>query len=131
MKAFVFTILMIAATMNVSTSEQQDTNAPESIGIEVYQKSTPGTNPQERGLSYYEVEAHLYSDSRKVEVNLFNIGNAYVSIVDANGMLVDSIDVSTDMPRTVMLNAAVRGGHYYLIISSSAIYAEGHFSLQT
>lgn len=77
----------------------------------------------------YEVEAHLYSDSRKVEVNLFNIGNAYVSIVDANGMLVDSIDVSTDMPRTVMLNVAVRGGHYYLIISSSAIYAEGHFSL--
>lgn len=73
MKAFVFTILMIAATMNVSTSEQQDTNAPESIGIEVYEKSTPGTNPQERGLSYYEVEAHLYSDSRKVEVNLFNI----------------------------------------------------------
>lgn len=120
---------MIAATMNVSTSEQQDTNAPESIGIEVYEKSTLGTNPQERGLSYYEVEARLYSDSRKVEVNLFNIGNAYVSIVDANGMLVDSIDVSTDMPRTVMLNVAVRGGHYYLIISSSAIYAEGHFSL--
>ena len=129
MKAFVFTILMIAATMNVSTSEQQDTNAPESIGIEVYEKSTLGTNPQERGLSYYEVEAHLYSDSRKVEVNLFNIGNAYVSIVDANGMRVDSIDVSTDMPRTVMLNVAVRGGHYYLIISSSAVYAEGHFSL--
>ena len=129
MKAFVFTILMIAATMNVSTSEQQDTNAPESIGIEVYEKSTLGTNPQERGLSYYEVVAHLYSDSRKVELNLFNIGNAYVSIVDANGMLVDSIDVSTDMPRTVMLNVAVRGGHYYLIISSSAIYAEGHFSL--
>lgn len=46
MKAFVFTILMIAATMNVSTSEQQGTNAPESIGIEVYEKSTPGTNPQ-------------------------------------------------------------------------------------
>lgn len=129
MKTLLFTILLFATTMNVFASEQQDSNAPESIGIEAYKKLTQGTNPQERDLSYYEIEAYLYSESRTVEVNLFNIGDAYVSIIDTNGRLIDSIDIDTDVPNSVMLNVDYGCGNYYLIISSPTIYAEGYFCL--
>ncbi len=130
MKSVVLTILLCAATVYEPASNRHNTdNTPESIGIEVYYKQTCGTNPQERNQSYYELEALLYNESKMVEVSLLNIGDVCVSIVAANGTLIDSKNVCTDYPATVMLNAESGNGICCLMVSSSAIYAEGWFRL--
>lgn len=129
MKNFICTVLLIAATLNVFALEPNDSNPPESIRIEVDKKMTQTTSPQERGLVNSEVEAYLYSDLKYVEVNLYDIDDAYVSIVDANGALIDSVYVDSETPTTIVLNVASGCGDYYLVISSPAIYAEGYFHL--
>lgn len=129
MKHQICTILLIVATLNVFALEQNDSTPPESIRIEVDKKMTQTTSPQERSIENQEIEAYLYSDLKYVEVNLYNIDDAYVSIFNSSGVLVDSAFVDSEMPMTVILNVASGFGDYYLVISSSSIYAVGHFDL--
>lgn len=129
MKHLFSTILLIVATFNVFALEQNDSTPPESIRIEVDKKMTQTTSPQERSLINHEIEAYLYSDLKYVEVNLYNIDDAYVSIFNSSGVLVDSAFVDSEIPMTVILNVESGPGDYYLVISSSSIYAEGHFVL--
>lgn len=129
MKNVICTVLLIATTLNVFALEQNDSNPPESIRIEVDKKMTQTTSPQERGLVGYDIEAYLYSDLKYVEVYLCDIGDAYVSIVDVYGTLVDYVYVDSETPMTIALNVASGCGDYYLVISSPVIYAEGCFHL--
>lgn len=129
MKRLICTVLLIVATFNVFALELNDSTPPESIRIEVDKKMTQTTSPQERSLENYEIEAYLYSDLRYVEVNLYNIDDAYVSIFNSSGVLIDSTFVDSEIPMTVIINVESGPGDYYLVISSSSIYAEGHFQL--
>ncbi|MBQ7967910.1 MAG: hypothetical protein IJ290_08395 [Bacteroidaceae bacterium] len=87
------------------------------------------TDTQERSLHYWELNAYVYPTSGVVEVNLYNIGNVTISLVNADGEVVDSAEVGTNIPSTVTLQVDDSSNIYYIVVTSSTIYAEGCFGI--
>ena len=79
----------------------------------------------ERSIDFITIEAYAYPSQGLVEVVLYNIGNASVRLINANGQVVSSDYVQTDMLTTVYLDASSANGTYYLEIISDSWYAEG------
>ena len=84
---------------------------------------------QERSILYWELNAYVYPTSGVVEVNLYNIGNVTISLVNADGEVVDSAEVDTSIPSTVTLQVDDSSNIYYIVVTSSTIYAEGCFGI--
>ena len=90
------------------------------------QKIQVGTEPNmERSMDYITVEACAYPSQGLVEVKLYNIGNASVSLINSNGQVVSSDYVQTDAPTVVYLDTFYTSGTFYLEIVSDSWYAEG------
>lgn len=90
------------------------------------QKIQVGTGPNmERSMDYITVEACAYPGQGLVEVTLYNIGNASVSLINSNGQVVSSDYVQTDAPTVVYLDTFSTNGTFYLEIVSDTWYAEG------
>lgn len=90
------------------------------------QKIQVGTGPNmERSMDYITVEACAYPSQGLVEVKLYNIGNASVSLINSNGQVVSSDCVLTDAPTVVYLDTFSTSGTFYLEIVSDTWYAEG------
>ncbi len=84
---------------------------------------------QERSILYWEVSAYIYPASGVIEINLYNIGDATVSLVNANGEVVDTAEVETSIPSTVTLQVDGSSNIYYIVATSPKIYAEGSFEI--
>lgn len=90
------------------------------------QKIQVGTGPNmERSIDYMTVEACAYPSQGLVEVSLYNIGNASVSLINSNGQVVSSDYVQTDAPTVVYLDTFSTSGTFYLEVVSDTWYAEG------
>lgn len=90
------------------------------------QKIQVGTGPNmERSIDYMTVEACAYPSQGLVEVSLYNIGNASVSLINSNGQVVSSDYVQTDIPTVVYLDTYSTSGTFYLEVVSDTWYAEG------
>ena len=75
------------------------------------------------------VQAYVYSSAFIVEVELFNIGMATVTITNSYGDIVCCTSANTSLP--VVLNLAIpsEGDTYFIEISSASWYASGSFNL--
>lgn len=84
----------------------------------------PGHNI-ERTMDFTIIEACAYPNQGLVEVTLYNIGNASVSLINSNGQVVSSDYVQTDAPTVVYLDTFSTSGTFYLEVISDTWYAEG------
>ncbi len=108
-------------------AKQMDSETPQKVIVDIYKQYTQ-YSPQERTISSYELDVYTYNVSNIVEVRLYNIGLANISILDNCGLIVDSLDVDTDLP-TILNFDMSEDGNYYIVISSTGIYAEGYFNI--
>ena len=122
--------MLCLATFSAFGQNNGDSETPVPVGITVHVKEAiASTDNQERSLQYWKVSAHVHPVSEEVEVNLYNIGNATISLVNADGEVVDSAEVDTSIPSTVTLQVDESSNIYYIVVTSSTIYAEGSFDI--
>lgn len=130
MKTLFLSVALCLATLYAFGQNSGDSVTPVPVGLTVHgQESITSTDTQERSLHYWEVDAYVHPTSGEVEVNLYNIGNATVSLVNANGKVVDSTEVDTNIPSTVTLQVDGSSNVYYIVVLSPMIYAEGNFEI--
>ena len=130
MKTLFLSAALCLATLCAFGQNNGDTNTPVPVGMTVNEKEIIlSTDTQERSLHYWEVDAYIYPASGEVGVNLYNIGNATVSLVNANGTVVDTTEVDTNIPSTVTLQVDGSSNTYYIVVFSPTIYAEGSFEI--
>lgn len=122
--------MLCLATFSAFGQNSGDSDTPVPVGITVHKKEVMSTtDTQERSLQYWEVSAYVHPVSEEVEVNLYNIGDATVSLVNANGEVVDTAEVDTSIPSTVTLQVDGCSNIYYIVVTSPTIYAEGSFEI--
>lgn len=130
MKTFILSAMLCLATFSAFGQNSGDSDTPVPVGITVHEKEVMSTtDTQERSLQYWEVSAYVHPVSEEVEVNLYNIGDATVSLVNANGEVVDTAEVDTSVPSTVTLQVDGSCNIYYIVVISPTIYAEGSFEI--
>lgn len=130
MKTLFLSAVLCLATLCAFGQNSGDSGTPVPVGITVHeQEAMTSTDTQERSLHYWEVDAYIYPASGEVEINLYNIGNATVSLVNANGKVVDTTEVDTNIPATVTLQTDGSSNTYYIVVFSRSIYAEGSFEI--
>lgn len=130
MKTFILSAMLCFATFGAFGQNSEESEPPVSI-IMMGHTNTNQSNSdnQERSLQYWEVSAYVYPAPGVVEVCLYNIGDATISLVNANGEVVDSTEVGTNIPSTVTLQTDGSSNTYYIVVFSSSIYAEGSFEI--
>lgn len=79
----------------------------------------------ERTINYLIIEGFYDSVSNEIEIELCNIGTAYIYIVDMAGAVVNETIVETDTYTTVTLSSALCAGNFHVVVDSDYIYAEG------
>ena len=85
-----------------------------------------GSGPNmERSIDFITIEACAFPSQGIVEVSLYNIGSASVSLINSNGQVVSSDCVQTDALAVVYLDTFSTSGTFYLEIVSDTWYAEG------
>lgn len=128
MKTFILSAMLCLATFSAFGQNSGESEPPVSI-IMMGHTNTNQSNPdnQERSLHYWELDACVYPTSGIVEVSLYNIGDVTISLVNANGEVVDTADVETSIPSTVTLQTDGSSNIYYIVVISPTIYAEGSF----
>lgn len=84
-----------------------------------------GSGPNmERSIDFITIEACAFPSQGLVEVSLYNIGSASVSLINSNGQVVSSDYVQTDAPTVVYLDTFSTSGTFYLEVISDTWYAE-------
>lgn len=86
-------------------------------------------NENQRNLDPSYINAFLYPNSKDVEVELFNIGDATITILNQWGQVIASDFTTTDIPAIINLNLSSQKGTFCLIVSSSQAFAQGWFVL--
>lgn len=130
MKTIILSAMLCLATLCAFGQNSGDSDAPVAVIMEVHKTITQSTtDTQERSLQYWGMSAYLHHVSEEVEVNLYNIGNATISLVNVDGEVVDSAEVDTSIPSTVTLQMDGSSNIFYIVVTSSTIYAEGSFEI--
>ena len=119
----IFTLLLAGVVSAYGTTNSS--NESNKNSIELKREEGNLTNNRERSVEYSVIEAYLYPGSGIVEVTLFNIGGATVSLIDSNNQIVCLETVETEVATTVYLTAPTVNGTYNIVIASSNWYAEG------
>lgn len=128
MKTLILSAALCLATLCAFGQSNGNSGTPVPIIMQSHENSTISTSDnQERSLYYWDVDAYVYLKDKLVEVNLYNIGEANVSLVNVNGKVVETIDIATDTSTTVTLHVDDSSRIYYIVVSSPVIYAEGSF----
>ena len=130
MKIFILSAVLCLATFTAFGQNSGESGTPVPVIMEEYIKTTQSTtDTQERSLQYWELNAYVFPISGVVEVSLYNIGDVIVSLVNAYGEVIDSTEVSTNIPSTVTLQVDGSSKTYYIVVSSPTIYAEGYIEI--
>ncbi len=95
--------------------------------IDLSKENPHNTGEKERSVA--NVEAFLYTSQNKVEIELFDVGEADITILNSLGHVVSSDVVLANFPTSVTLYIPSDRGLYYIIIDSDEIYAQGCFVL--
>ena len=126
MKKTILTSLLLFAisicNANQSFLTKED---PDKIDLE---KGHPGKE-SEHERTFYALDAYLYKATSIVEVELFNIGTATVTITNSYGDIVCSTSANTSLPVVLSLAIPSEGDTYFIEISSASWYARGFFNL--
>jgi hypothetical protein len=125
MKKYFAIISLLFAGMVSVYGMDNSSNDSEKVIMEIDKTKINWSTDIERSIDFITIEAYAYPSQGLVEVVLYNIGNASVRLINANGQVVSSDYVQTDMLTTVYLDASSANGTYYLEIISDSWYAEG------
>lgn len=125
MKNFIAIISLLLAGVVSAYGTTNGSNESDKDPIELNKEKTNESTGHERSLEYSIIEAYSYSDNEMVEVTLYNIGCATVSLIDSNNQIVCLETVETEVATTVYLTAPTVNGTYNIVIASSTWYAEG------
>lgn len=127
MKKLILTLfLFISATGFIFASKVKISNE-EKVKIELDEDNNKKGHTDER--SALIVQAYVYSSASIVEVELFNIGTATVTITNSYGDIVCSTSANTSLPVVLSLAIPSEGDTYFIEISSASWYASGFFNL--
>lgn len=116
--------LVMASVISVYGMEKFNSESRPIIIDMVTDQIKPGHNI-ERTMDFIIIEACAYPSQGLVEVSLYNIGNASVSLINSKGQVVSSDFVQTDAPIVVYLDTFSASGTFYLEVVSDTWYAEG------
>ena len=119
----IFTLLLAGVVSAYGTTN--GSNESDKEYVELKSMNLSESSDRERSVEYSVIEAYLYPGSGIVEVTLYNIGCATVSLIDSNNQTVCSETVETEVATTVYLTAPTVNGTYNIVIASSNWYAEG------
>ena len=125
MKNFIAFISLLLAGVVSAYGTTNGSNESNKNSIELKREEGNVTNDRERSVEYSVIEAYLYPGSGIVEVTLFNIGGATVSLIDSNNQIVCLETVETEVATTLYLTTPTVNGTYNIVIASSNWYAEG------
>lgn len=125
MKNFIAIISLLLAGIVSAYGANNSSNESDKDPIELDKEKTPISTNRERSVEYSVIEAYLYPGSGIVEVTLYNIGGATVSLIDSNNQIVCLETVETEVATTLYLTAPTVNGTYNIVIASSNWYAEG------
>lgn len=123
-KYFAVISLLLAGMVSIYGMDNNFVDS-EKVIVEIDKTKINWSTGAERSIDFTIIEAYAYPSQGLVEVVLYNIGNASVRLINANGQVVSSDYVQTDMPITIYLNTLSTSGTYYLEIISDIWYAEG------
>ncbi len=126
-KYFTLIILALLASMNFGHAEQQESN--EKSRIEIERQNINTSNPFERSIFTPIINAFLYPETKVVEIELYDLGEATIQIVDSLGNICIEDFTDTYIPATLLYDASNLNGTYYIVISSASCYAGGTFNL--
>lgn len=125
MKKYLAIISLLFAGMVSVYGMDNSSNDSEKVIMEIDKTKINWSTDIERSIDFITIEAYAYPSQGLVEVVLYNIGNASVRLINANGQVVSSDYVQTDTPITIYLDTLSTSGTYYLEIISDTWYAEG------
>ena len=125
MKKYFAIISLLFAGMVSVYGMDNSSNDSEKVIMEIDKTKINWSTDIERSIDFITIEAYAYPSQGLVEVVLYNIGNASVRLINANGQVVSSDYVQTDTPITIYLDTLSTNGTYYLEIISDTWYAEG------
>lgn len=124
-KCFAIFALVMASVISVYGMGKLDSDS-EAVIFDMNKHIMSPTIGTGRSLdTYVVIEACAYPSQGLVEVTLYNIGNASVSLINSNGQVVSSDYVQTDAPTVVYLDTFSTSGTFYLEVISDTWYAEG------
>lgn len=124
-KYFAIFALVFASVISVYGMDKLDSDS-EAVIFDMNKHIMTPTIGTGRSLdAYVVIEACAYPSQGLVEVKLYNIGNASVSLINSNGQVVSSNYVQTDAPTVVYLDTYSTSGTFYLEVVSDTWYAEG------
>lgn len=123
-KYFAIIALVFASVISVYGMGQLDSDS-EAVLFEMNKHIMSPTVGTGRSLDYSVIEACAYPSQELVEVTLYNIGNASVRLINANGQVVSYDYVQTDTPMVVYLDTFSTSGTFYIEVVSDTWYAEG------
>lgn len=124
-KCFAIFALVMASVISVYGMGKLDSDS-EAVIFDMNKHIMSPTIGTGRSLdTYVVIEACAYPSQGLVEVTLYNIGNASVSLINSNGQVVGSDYVQTDAPTVVYLDTFSTSGTFYLEVISDTWYAEG------
>lgn len=127
MKKLILTLFLLISVSGFILASSVNISHEEKEIIELDKGNKDKGSADER--SALIVQAYVYSSASIVEVELFNIGTATVTITNSYGDIVCSTSANTSLP--VVLNLAIpsEGDTYFIEISSANWYASGFFNL--
>lgn len=125
MKKYLAIISLLFAGMVSVYGMDNSSNDSEKVIMEIDRTKINWSTDIERSIDFITIEAYAYPSQGLVEVVLYNIGNASVRLINANGQVVSSDYVQTDAPTVVYLDTFSTNGTFYLEIVSDTWYAEG------
>ena len=125
MKKYLAIISLLFAGMVSVYGMDNSSNDSEKVIMEIDKTKINWSTDIERSIDFITIEASAYPSQGLVEVVLYNIGNASVRLINANGQVVSSDYVQTDTSITIYLDTLSTSGTYYLEIISDTWYAEG------
>ena len=119
-------LLLTITISSVADSENSNSSGLTRIEMDIINATS---NELERSIGIPMIDAVFYSGINLVEVNLYNIGDATVSLVNAKGKVVNSTEVDTSIPSTVTLQMDGSNNVFYIVVLSPMIYAEGSIEI--
>lgn len=125
MKKYFAIISLLFAGMVSVYGMDNNSNDSEKVIMEIDKTKINWSTDIERSIDFITIEAYTHPYQGLVEVVLYNIGNAYVRLINANGQVVSSRSVQTDSPTVVYLDTLSVSGTFYLEVISDTWYAEG------
>ena len=125
MKKYLAIISLLFAGMVSVYGMDNSSNDSEKVIMEIDRTKINWSTDIERSIDFITIEAYAYPSQGLVEIVLYNIGNASVRLINANGQVVSSDYVQTDAPTVVYLDTFSTNGTFYLEIVSDTWYAEG------